>query len=158
MWDSPDLLGRFRQRLANCSSTVQISLQRLRLINNMVRIRDVWQWLTRLTGKKSGWIKQIVFHYLCTPSLCRVFVQAAVVPVVKIDEMESKELLAEILSLAASALEKFADEKQAAAHIKKTLDGRPAPGDVWHVIMGRTFGGYCQYAKGHYVYFYIGQV
>ena len=72
--------------------------------------------------------------------------------------MESKELLAEILSLAASALEKFADEKQAAAHIKKTLDGRPAPGDVWHVIMGRTFGGYCQYAKGHYVYFYIGQV
>ncbi len=91
-------------------------------------------------------------------TLSAAFPQAAVIPVVKIDEMDSKELLAEILSLAASALEKFADEKQAAAHIKKTLDGRPAPGDVWHVIMGRTFGGYCQYAKGHYVYFYIGQV
>lgn len=72
------------------------------------------------------------------------------------ESYKSPELKNDIFAISLKAVQEFSLEREIAGVVKKELDVKH--GSTWHVIVGRSFGSYVTHEKGHFMYYYIGQL
>ena len=65
-----------------------------------------------------------------------------------------EDLQKDAIEISAQALDKFKNEIEIAAHIKKEFDQRHTP--RWHCIVGKNFGGFVSHESKQFIYFSIG--
>ncbi|XP_054985576.1 dynein light chain 1, cytoplasmic-like [Sorex araneus] len=68
----------------------------------------------------------------------------------------SEEMQQDSVRCATQALEKYNNEMDIAAHIKKEFDKKYNP--TWHCIVGRNFGSYVTHKKYHCILFNLGKM
>lgn len=76
-------------------------------------------------------------------------------PLVKAADMP-EEMKEAAVTVGEEALEKFSEEQDVAAFIKKRFD--QLYGSTWHCIVGADFGSFVSHQKHRFIYLYLGNV
>ena len=76
--------------------------------------------------------------------------------VVIINKLMSDEMEKDAVDCAVQALEKYNNERDIAAYIKKEFDKKH--NTTWHCIVGKSFGSAFTHGARHCIYFYVSPV
>ena len=69
------------------------------------------------------------------------------------DMHDPSEMKSDALSQASFAVQKYAEEKEIAKHMKQFFDAKYSPN--WHCVVGKSFANFCTYEAKHHIFFEV---
>jgi dynein light chain LC8-type len=69
------------------------------------------------------------------------------------DMHDPSEMRSDALAQAQLAVQKFAEEKEIARHLKTHFDAKFSPN--WHCVVGKSFANYTSYEAKHHIFFEV---